>query len=1111
MSAYEINGVACPPLQFNQTALDPARSVVVRACAGSGKTWLLTSRIVRLLLDDVAPRQILAITFTKKAAQEMRERVASVLATLADGTDEQVLSELIQRGLSESEAQQLLPRARTLYDEVLGSGQDVPIYTFHAWFYRLIQAAPVGSSVKRNAVLVEDASELQEQTWVEFYALLNQPDAANLLADFLYLVRSMGEFNTTEMLNDALNKSSEMRLFAHNEDVLEVLAQDVMSDTGLDVSAGVAGAYARWAQVINHNGQLDMLIAALMCGDEKKQARGEALLRFHNESEPEKQWQIFAPFLLKSGAHLNSTIFKLEAKQKKAMVANVSEEQYQAAFDGIGECMAQLQNDLADLQTFELNRRIMPCVNALLEIYQTIKNRTGQIDFGDIEALCFELLQHEYSAAYIQVQLDARYRHLLFDEFQDTNPLQWHIINSWLAAYDFDSMRPKVFLVGDVKQSIYRFRKADERVFDEAQRLLVEQYNAPVLRTHATRRNSAAVIDWVNALFTPKTEQFGDFSPHHTFNDDIGHVGFLALNAPSETVEPVIETARDWLKQPQHVVQVNERDDESDLIVAAIEQLVGRYPVKDGDSYRPARYGDIMLLVHKRSHLAGYERLLRQAHIPFVSSKRGGLLSTLEALDIMALLRWLMDADGDVALLHVLRTPIFDVTDDDLLFLAKQRDAGQSYWAVLNASECSASLHRARALLTAWQLAAPNLPPHDVLDMIYAQGEVMRHYARRTPVWLNAQVQANLREFLQLALSVNAGRYPSISTYLQALQHWQTQETEGKNEAEPMGMSDALKILTVHGSKGLESPIVMLIDMKTRASKNQHANRWFVDWQPHEKSPNHISWVGKKEITGAWRAERFALSNERAERETLNLCYVAMTRARQLLLVSAAQNFDVNDNKGLYDELCHAALSLPEQHVLPQQPSEWAALDWPTQIKPAATAAPQHNVWRDVPWQNPITATAPPIDSASALLGTAWHGVLEYATEHNGALLDLSEIVARFGVTFSQADDARKLAERLLTMPEYQKWFDAHQFDEACNEMTLITPQGQVRRIDRWVRIGDELTVMDYKLDWRESDLPTYTQQVQEYVRLMQMLYPQCVVKGVLINSNGSLRIAAPL
>jgi ATP-dependent helicase/nuclease subunit A len=1146
--SYELDGAPCEFSEFNRVALDPAQSVVVRACAGSGKTWLLTSRIIRLLLDGVAPRHILAITFTKKAAQEMRDRVASVLALFADGADAQVHAELVQRGLSSAEADEALPRARGLYDEVLGSGQAIPIYTFHAWFYRLLQAAPVGTAIKRNASLVEDANELKEQAWADFYALLNQPDGLTIREHFLWLVREMSDFSTHQMLNSALRSATEIHLFKQHcaqmgIDVLTALANDLTADTGLDVTEGEAGAYARWSDTVNSDGQVDTLIQVWSCGSEKKIARSEALLRFHNEADPMAQWLVFKPLLLADQSRLSNQYKYLDAdaKQREKMLGSISLEQYESALAHVNQSLTQLQNDLADGRIYQINSHIMPCVDALLAAYQNIKNHTSQLDFGDIELMCYQLLQNELSAAYIQVQLDARYKHLLFDEFQDTNPLQWHIIHSWLAAYDFDSMRPKVFLVGDVKQSIYRFRKADARVFDEAQNLLVRDYGAHVLRTHATRRNSAAVVDWVNAMFTQEACPLVDFSPHQTFNTDIGHVGVLGLSnaepqtdESTESVEHNEATMRDWMKQPQHVIELNARDDESRLIIESIQQLVGHYPVKDEHSgaYRPARYSDIMLLVYNRTHLSGYERLLRQAHIPFISSKRGGLLSTLEALDIMALLRWLMDAHDDVAFLHVLRTPIFDASEADLQFLLQNKiNPTDSYWSVLDAAiELPQLLQKTRQLLRQWLSFAPTLPPHDVLDAIYAQGEVMKNYARRTPTWLNAQVQANLRAFLQLALSVNAGRYPSLATYLRALQRWQDQDQEGLSEAEPMGMGEAVKILTVHGSKGLESPIVMLIDMKTKANKVEGVSSWFIDWQPDEPTPSHVSWVGNKDTIGAWRAERFAANNERAAREKLNLCYVAMTRARQVLLVSAAQvlqetadtesSESYGKNVGLYEYLSDAVLSLSSNEVLPQQPDEWPALheSWHDSmgevgVNAVAVVNSQVNTWSDIqllalPHADVLeskTEVSDVIDEAAAALGTAWHGVLEYATEHDGELLALREVVARFGVTFSQADDSRKLAEYVLNLPETQMWFDARLYDEACNEMSVMSPSGQMRRIDRWVRRADELTIIDYKLDWRDEDLVHYRVQVSEYISLMQALYPNCRVNAILLSSKGKI------
>ena len=283
--------------------------------------------------------------------------------------------------------------------------------------------------------------------------------------------------------------------------------------------------------------------------------------------------------------------------------------------------------------------------------------RSKVFDFGDVEHQCLSLLSDERSAAYVQVQLDARYRHLLFDEFQDTNPLQWHIIHSWLAAYDFDSMRPKVFLVGDVKQSIYRFRKADARVFEAAGQLLVNEYGADVLETHLTRRNSQSVVAWVNGLFARPESGLTDFHVQQTASHVQGHIAcFDAISLEKNTeVDTALERStesRDWLKQPQHTIDETGHDGDARQLVDVVRSLVGRYQIEEGARTRLAEYRDIMVLLQDRTHLSAYEQQLREARIPFVSLRKGGLLEKLEALDLMALVAWLMDAHDDLSLLH---------------------------------------------------------------------------------------------------------------------------------------------------------------------------------------------------------------------------------------------------------------------------------------------------------------------------------------------------------------------------------------------------------------------------------------------------------------------------
>ncbi len=1150
---------------FTHAALNPAHSVVVRACAGSGKTWLLTARIIRLLLEGVDPKQILAITFTKKAAQEMRDRVAQLLREMADGSPEQVVALLTERGLSESAARARLPVAQTLYDRILGSGQEIPIYTFDAWFYRLLKAAPIGSGVARDATLVLDNDALRQAVWDEFYRQFNRADGQSVRADYLQLIAQLGEFITQKMLNAALNFGNEIELWQGTsaEPPLARLREEILWESGFDVHEGEAGILRAWHRELTtgETGEaLSTILTAMFAGKTEKAERAQGIQNALDSGDAATLWLALNPFRTQSNT-LSKPKFQLDKEQIKRLDGRIDKDIFEQAREYINDAFALKAAREADLKAYHLHAHIWPCVEALLRIDRAQKRLSHQLEFADVARSCFELLHDEATAAFMQIQLDARYKHLLFDEFQDTNPLQWHIIHDWLSAYQGDGEKPKVFLVGDVKQSIYRFRGADARLFDQAQDLLCTQYDAVVLQTQFTRRNSQAVIDWVNQMFTQPDCALVDFSPHSTAQKGkvVGNVACLGLPkvesevSSEEATEPVESAPRDWLAQPQYVVEQTIRDSESAQLVAAIEQLVGRYPVWDEQthSHRPARYGDMMILIYGRTHLLNYERLLRQARIPFESSRRGGLLDTLEALDLMALVQWLMRADDDWALMQVLRNPMFAKTDAQLLQLRawarSHEDAGEhlSYWQVWQrhltrfGEETETHWHDSFALLNQWQAVAGYLPVHDVLDRIYAQGRIFEAYARVVPTWLNPQVQANLQSFLQLALNVNTGRYPSLADFLYALKRSQARAQDGQSESEPLGMRDAVRILTVHASKGLEAPIVFLIDMKTSAERTP-TNYWLINWHPKDSAPAHVSWVSTGERIGAWRDGRRKQAKALDEQEHFNKCYVAMTRARQMLVVSAAQELgDEEQGKeaedkppekpaaaaknGLFEQLLQAIQSLDPvaSGVLPEQPQLWDryAAQWRseyathtnTAVAAVIEAGATLNVYSDIEAdeaalgrQLPTPPTMLAQDSHALILGSVLHQALEWFSQPKPPHeLNDEWLSERYAISLTEAQQVRQWCETMVQQPEWRVWFDPTQHDEAHNEMSLMSADGQVKRMDRWVRVGSSINVLDYKSGWNAASLIVYEQQLREYVTLMQSIYPEYTVRGYLLRVDG--------
>lgn len=265
-----------------------------------------------------------------------------------------------------------------------------------------------------------------------------------------------------------------------------------------------------------------------------------------------------------------------------------------------------------------------------------------------------------------------------------------------------------------------------------------------------------------------------------------------------------------------------------------------------------------MLLVRTRTNLACYERALSAANIPFAAGSRGGLLASLEVRDIVALLEFLVTPVADLKLAHALRSPIFACSDENLMQLAARKET--SWWQRLEAGveegDTSPHLARAARLLGEWLQAADRLPAHDLLDRIFHQGEVIARYRLAVPGSICASVEANLRALLLLTLDLDGGRYPSLPRCideLRDLRDVEATDAPDEGEIETHGVdAGRVRILTIHGAKGLEAPIVWLLGANATP---RPPDPWsvLVDWLPEAPSPQHFSFFGRKEDHGAAR------------------------------------------------------------------------------------------------------------------------------------------------------------------------------------------------------------------------------------------------------------------
>ncbi|MCX7192907.1 MAG: UvrD-helicase domain-containing protein [Proteobacteria bacterium] len=1112
----------------NRSALDPHRSVVVEACAGSGKTWLLVSRVVRLLLDGVSPGEILAITFTRKAAQEMQARLRDWLYDLASKEDEFVREFLRQRGVADVES--ALPRARLLYQQLLLAKPSITISTFHGWFMQILQRAPLSSGSAGGVQLVEKTAELWAEAWQTFLDELHRHPDSETAQSMMFLFKEIGLSNTQSLLRNFAGKRSEWWAYTagQREGAVAFALQNLREEFDVDMECDpVADLFdqTHFADDVHALSRLLNASAAQLAKAARMLMPLDGVL--HTSQRFELLWE---------------ELFT-KKDEPRSIKANKGQDgvQLDQAVERVREPLQTVRNRLQTQQLYQHNVHALRCGAALLDTYQELKKRQQVLDFGDLEWRVCQLLGESDHAEYLQYKLDSRYRHVLLDEFQDTNPLQWQILQSWFAASAAVDRAPVVFVVGDPKQSIYRFRRADARLFDVVRRFLQEHYHALHLKKNETRRNAPAVLSVVNGVFDGLPEYQG-FERHHSHQQSLpGYVEVLPLSEVStENCKPQTDNGvlRNPLLAAYPEADAGARELEAQQFAEKIIKIKDLWNVHDEGQIRPAQFSDIMVLVRRRTHLKIYEQALRRHSIPFLTSRRGGLLDTLEASDIQSLLGFLITPFADLALAHTLRTPIFLCSDDDLMMIqdsgagsgesrANQLDPesrilsvavvaeatgtarpapcgwhhASSWWLRLRSlvenDTASPALQRAHRLLQRWILLADKLPVHDLLDRIYFEGDAKHRYAAAVPEVMCATVLANLQAFMEIALNVDAGRYPSLPGFLRELADLRrADDSESPDEGKISQAGNAIRIYTVHEAKGLEAPIVWLLDTNAKPPADRGYDA-LVDWPvapaTAAKSPVHFSLYGDKASRGQVREHYFQQEAALAQREDLNLLYVAMTRAKQALLVSG------NGTKldGMwYQRIADATDETVENPLLGE------AL-----VSGSAALAYEPAISIDVRLCQALpVGTRKTVMSDVQRHGIWLHGLLQYLATPDTAGGDglMDELQRKLNIPSALMAQLWQQAQNVLSAPELARFFDEQYYLAASNELGYVNATGQLRRIDRLVEFDNEVWVLDYKTG-ANTGPDAHAAQLDEYRAAMQAIYPNKTVRCALIFTDGKL------
>ena len=1088
-----------------RAALDPRRSVVVRACAGSGKTWLLVSRIVRLLLDGAEPSSILALTFTRKATLEMRTRLTEWLRMFATADDAVLRAELVARHVPASRLEAATVRARGLFERLATADGGVTIDTFHGWFLHVLRHAPL-EAASGDIALLDRVGPTFDEAWRRWARRAGSGGEAPLAAALDFLVGRYDLHGTRALLGTFVAERPQWWALAdgRRDPVAHALAL-VRAALRPDVDDDPLGLVQDGSAWLTDLAAFGDLMDALN------------LPRFAPRAEAARQARaapsLEARFALGDAALLTRDGDPFSLRQQAARIRDMGTD---------GERLLQLQETLTaqyldarehrrERDWLAINEAVFRCGTALLDEFQAAKRRRGLLDFTDIEWQARQLLARSDAAAFVLHRMDARYRHVLVDEFQDTNPLQWQALLAWLRASQEAEHAPSLFLVGDPKQSIYRFRRADARLFERAADHLRTHHAAEVHEMNESRRCAPAILQVVNAVFATAGAEFAGFVAHQAHRRDLpGRVEQLPLAPrPARTVNGTDASAplRDPLVDSIAEDEERARAEEARAVSHRIRDIVGHWAIDAGGGARRARFGDVMLLLRTRRHVMAFEEAFRAQGIPYVTSRKGGLLDRLEVLDVEALLRFLVAPFSDLDLARVLRSPLFSATDDELLLIA--RAAPGAWWDRLGrlAGDAGApqSFARAFRLLTEWRDVALRLPVHDLLDRIFFSGDVLDRYAAAVAPPLRDGTRANLLALMELALGLDAGRYPSLQRFLDALAELRDGAVEeAPDEGATDAGEDAVRILTIHGAKGLEAPVVFLADCN--GMEREDSYEVLVDWPPDSEVPVWFAARTRNADDPAVIDGRRADERAAAAREELNALYVAMTRAKQVLVVSGSETARRASSRSWYQRIEEALTGLAGAAAHGQD----LGIGVTDAGRPEPQAAPPVP---DVRWLTPRPAGSRGYadDTAATMRGERVHWLLERLAPPDA--IEDPALLRRLASTDDAAFDDDLLAARaILEAPALRPFLDPAQYDWARNEVSFATGDGNLRRMDRVVRRGGDLWVLDYKTGEgaagasAEDVVRAHLDQMREYARAAGALFPGLSIRVALVLAGGVLR-----
>lgn len=1121
--------------QAQVISADPLRSTWLSANAGSGKTRVLTDRVSRLLLQSVPPERILCLTYTKAAAAEMQNRLFSQLGTWAMLADAELTKALVKLGMAEDNlGTDTLAHARTLFARAVEAPGGLKIQTIHSFCASVLRRFPVEAQISPAFEEMDDR------------------DQTDLISDIL-------EDMATDSLGQGRIALDAIAPFVSDLDGQELAKTVIDKREAFDPAA--TEAELRQFFGLGTKTFADLVSVTFMGNEQALCDKLAELLSYENYSQKRPKAKLetydWSKHSLASIAALED-IFVIGTTAKN----NPDQARGDTIFNSdvrkeMGDDFPALCDFMERLATARQTRRALIMLeksNALhqfaaefLTRYDRAKERRGWLDFDDLIRLTNRLLTKTSLAQWVLFRLDGGIDHMLVDEAQDTSPAQWQIIAKLAEEFAAgqsarNGLTRTIFVVGDKKQSIYSFQGADPEGFDRMRDEFDHRLEAVQSKLHKnvlkySFRSAPSILQLVDRVATDQAYAgLGQDVEHAAYFSDLpGRVDIWPAIPKTENADmPDWDSPVDLIYDSHHTVIL--ADQIADFIAHKInsKQMIRA----KGKDPRPVRPRDFLILLRKRSDLFHQIiRALKSQNLPIMGADRLRISAELAVRDLTALMNFLATPEDDLSLAALLRSPLGGLSEEQLYKLAHDR-AGTLWQALSNHSAYTGIVSMLRDLRD----KADFERPYEILENILTQKG-----GRRTLIaQLGKEAEDGINSLLQQAMSYERHDVPSIAGFAAWLRRGDV-----TIKRDMTGDDDQIRVMSIHGAKGLEAPIVILPDTA------RHGNRDGGGVNVLQPKDGPLIWANSSDDLGADLREVSGARKAAQQEEENRLLYVAMTRAETWLVIAAAG--DLSAKKGdticWYDQIRAAAESLPNVQAIDMAGQTGLRLEngnWDSPAHSAAEPAPPQGISAEVQaalssWARqappPKTKDKPALSPSElgetskptpqeAALKTDWrdaetaklrgrrlHLLLEHLPKTTPAAWAATApmILAAEGDCSSEERAALfSEAHRILTDPNLRALFEGDALAEVPLTAFSKTLNHQVYGvIDRLILRDDQVLAVDFKSNQIVPQSPAdmsegYLRQMAAYDEMLRALYPTRAVKLAILWTSGPSLMELP-